>query len=761
MRARTTCAWIGIGILVVGSRPGVAAGPDEGWISKIRKDHPRLFFNRDTWPAVKARALGPERDVYEAMKKRVDGYPDDPKGDSGGPAFDRDEVITGKTHKMKAIRDAKEWGPQAMQTAFVYLMTGDRTYLDKAVKMLKASIEVYHKCYQERRAVHWYSETRISALAAYDWLYNDLTPEQRRAILLPLLKHIDDVQPGKGKPPIYRINSSNHTTGFYGVKNIVWFAGLATHGDGLADETALRFLKLGYKYNQDLFGYRKMCAGDDGGLASATPAYAVGWYPLSQVNFLHSWRSAIGENIAPNWPHLAYFPIWIMWNWIPAPDAPKQFGTGDGYHKLNNLPAWSIWAHMTQIMHFYGRSHPNCAAVAAHIRTLCANKQFPATFSVYPFLMSDLGQASAPRDAGKIRLLARRFESLGQVIMRSGWGVDDTYCLFTIGSRVPSHKQYDENNFVIYKKGFVALDSGTRGSSKDFHLRHYYAQTVAHNCVLIHMPNEPFAPYWGPACKGPEGKTSYGGMNRTTGGKVAAFETNDRYVYVAGDATACYSDKKCKLALRQFLFVPPDHFVICDRVTSTRPEYKKAWLLHTQNEPKADGMQFRADEGSGRLFCRTLLPKDAALTKIGGPGKEFWANGVNWELNDAVKQQNERQKQKTGKAMLLGNWRVEVSPGQPRTDDVFLHLIQVGARSLAKMAPAELIERPKAVGLQFALGNRRVYAVFSTAGKPSGHIRIVDGARTTVDRDFTQRVMPQTGLGTGQANAAASASHVR
>ena len=38
------------------------AGEMPGWIEKIRKDHPRLFFNSQTWPAVHQRALGPERE---------------------------------------------------------------------------------------------------------------------------------------------------------------------------------------------------------------------------------------------------------------------------------------------------------------------------------------------------------------------------------------------------------------------------------------------------------------------------------------------------------------------------------------------------------------------------------------------------------------------------------------------------------------------------------------------------------------------------
>jgi len=42
------------------------------WTAKIRQDHPRLFFNAETWPAVRARALGTERAWYEQFKNRVD-----------------------------------------------------------------------------------------------------------------------------------------------------------------------------------------------------------------------------------------------------------------------------------------------------------------------------------------------------------------------------------------------------------------------------------------------------------------------------------------------------------------------------------------------------------------------------------------------------------------------------------------------------------------------------------------------------------------
>ena len=84
--------------------------------------------------------------------------------------------------------------------------------------------------------------------------------------------------------------------------------------------------------------------------------------------------------------------------------------------------------------------------------------------------------------------------------------------------------------------------------------------------------------------------------------------------------------------VRQFLYLPPDHFVVFDRVASTEAEYPKTWLLHTANEPVIAGREFRADQDQGRIFCRTLYPTDAVLDKIGGPGKEFWADGRNWPI---------------------------------------------------------------------------------------------------------------------------------
>jgi heparin/heparan-sulfate lyase len=152
----------------------------------------------------------------------------------------------------------------------------------------------------------------------------------------------------------------------------------------------------------------------------------------------------------------------------------------------------------------------------------------------------------------------------------------------------------------------------------------------------------------------------------------------------------------------------PNHFVIFDRVVSTDPSYRKEWLLHTAYEPVIDGPLIRADHREGRLFCRTLLPKDAVLTPVGGPSKEFWAAGRNWDLQPSTL--------KPEQLAMMGQWRVEVSPGAARTEDLFLHVIQVGDQTLAAMDQADLIETDGAVGARLTAGNRTYEVTFAIQG---------------------------------------------
>ncbi|MDH7568390.1 MAG: heparinase II/III family protein [Armatimonadota bacterium] len=701
------------------------AAPDlPEWAGKIRRDHPRLFFNADTWPAVRERALGPERAWYDGIKRRVDEL-NRQIGGQAGP-------------------EARELGPESAWAAFVYRMTGEKTYLDLAKKALETSLRFYEKCYEERKSVNWYSTSRVHATLTWDWLYNDLSEAERREYLSRLVQVLQKVY--TARPPIYRENMGGYQTGFYGVPNCRWFVGLAGLGSGIEEELVHQWLVWGYNENMKLLAHRKMACGDDGGSASPTLGYAFGAYPWSEQNFFYTWLSATGENIAPNWPHSAWLANYVLWNWIETGGQPREFGYGDTPHTTNTLPTSELYTHMANIRHLYGRVTPEAAALARYVQQRVPQQGYARSWFIYPFLLTEMERSPEPFRPERLPH-ARHFENMGQIFMRSGDGPNDTYCLFTDGGILAQHRHYDALNFVIYHRGHQALDSGTRYSEFENgdHLAGYFAQTAAHNCVLVYQPGEPAARYWGGTAAG-----DHGGQHQQLGSVVKAFETNDRYVYAAADATACYLHgavkrqgqpdlpEKVTLVTRQLLFLLPNHFVIFDRVTSTDPSYRKEWLLHTAHQPVVEGKTFRADHEQGRIFCRTLLPADATLTPVGGPGKEFICSGRNWPLKDIGNLKPEN-------LAMMGQWRVAVSPGAPRQEDVFLHVIQVGGQDVAQMNPVEVIEADGIAGARLQRGAETWEVTFRTRGELGGRIRCVGGARP-LDAALSTTVTPQVGI---------------
>ena len=419
------------------------------------------------------------------------------------------------------------------------------------------------------------------------------------------------------------------------------------------------------------------------------------------------------------------------------PDA-GEFGYGDAYHTSNRIRVEGLNIHLSQIIQFYAASKPECASFAKWLAAKTPREQRSA-FPFTRFLLTSMPAVEPVANPEAKMPLARHFENMGQVFLRSGSGADDAYALFTAGGVLPMHKHFDHNNFVIYRKGFLALDTGTRPEPGQ-HLTHYYSRTVAHNAILIHMPGEKMPRYWGNRAPGEEDLPvpNDGGQRETLGSSVAAFENDEHFAYVAGDATAVYHPEKCRLALRQFVFLPPNHFVVFDRVVSTNPEYRKTWLLHTAAQPQLRGNEFSAIHGGGKLFCRTLLPRKVERTAVGGPGRQFWSGGRNWPLPKGTRTDENNP--------LLGQWRVEISPAAPRASEEFLHLIEAGDAAQSRMTASETVRKNGRTGVRFRNASGQWEVLFGVDGPPSGHITLKRGAVTVLDRELTVQVQRQAGL---------------
>ena len=715
-------------------------------LQSIRKDHPRLFLNREILEKAKQEGMtSAQKKWLGALTQQVNRYPSPP----------------GSTYRLTLQggrgNDGK-WGLYCAHTALVYLLTGEKEYYNKAMALLRYTAGMYSIIHQNKKIPYGRSHMRLGVLSAYDWLYNTMPEDERKSIgktLFPPLKAFYEHWRNTGYMRNVPINLYTDTV-------MGWYLGLVFLEAGVegADEQVCTQL-LRDSYEHHLFLFDMLSSGPDGIYPYSAMAYTT-QNIQAEVNFIDSWRAAIGGDFARYHPKRMNMAEYFLSHTItPTRGRGKNYGYGDVYHLHNDMDGYHKH-YMARVLDLYGgvlnKAGLGILRTIAQLKapsdyTWCMRTDWDLCYQTIaaPLLMSNRAQETADLKAGLARLpRARHYpDPIGRTFMNSGWGEHDTYALFVAGMKQSRRKHYDENHFTIYKKGFLALDSGARGYSINRrqagsnrnkvigadHEINYYYDTIAHNCVLIHMDGEQLPGYWGQ-----KAAENTGGMNKNYGAQVKAFETNECYTYIASDATNCYHEGKSQEVIRQFLFVYPDYFVVFDRVASKKPEQKKTWLLHTQHEPKVQGDTFSADHRQGRIFVRTLLPAEPHAQKIGGPGKEFWTGSRNWPVRP------EWQSRSPDKH-LFGCWRMEISSPQNNQRELFLHLLQVGdKKTLGSMAASKRIDGNGKVGVEFQAGPISVRVLFNKKGTIGGDIHVAKKGKVLVDRPLIQKVIHQQKL---------------
>ena len=280
------------------------------------------------------------------------------------------------------------------------------------------------------------------------------------------------------------------------------------------------------------------------------------------------------------------------------------------------------------------------------------------------------------------------------------------------------HDHLDTGHFDIYYKGSLALDSGHYPSFGHQHHKNYAARGIAHNIMLLYDPDEKMYHngYYVANDGGQEYKYAMGGTleKMKTEGVIA--ETlnadygddmkNPSFAYLKSDLTKAYWEGKMEHYTRSFVYLNffdetyPGALIVFDRMISKKPELKKTWLLHTQQEPiinKENAMVIadKTEEGdNGRLINQTLYPKkeNLIIDKIGGEGYEYWVDGKNYQNTDGSKVHPQEHKD-------YGEWRLEVSPKERVAEDYILNVLHV-TEANDEIIPlkAELIETKNYLG---------------------------------------------------------------
>ena len=666
----------------------------------VRSAHPRMFITSENIPEIKANAQGAAKSHYTAMKKRVDNLM------SAGITFPDPLTSTGENN------DNHEIGFRASDAAMLWLISGDETYLEHAKTILRETIDYYQLRVDNNLNIAWYVYSQIAALCAYDWIYNDLTSSERSTLGKDLYEVMYDIAwHGSGvRPSRYRENISDHTTGMYGITVLPWYLSLAFYNEGIDDAKCEEMFRSGYQFHQKMADYRRNMAGESGGGATACAVYSFGFYPLADFNFIHTYRSATGVDLSGEMDYVLKYLDYLHWVRLPDTDQPgsaKEYGFGDVHHSNCRLPYQDINYHICEIVDIYGERYPQILPQASQMLS-----QFSVGRYVDKFPFIRLMHTGVPEGGTVVQpsqeSRSKYFDTMGQIYMRTGTGADDTYALFVSGGMPTNHKHYDNNNFIIYKHGYRALDSGTRPEPGQ-HLSHYFSRTVAHNCVTIRMPGETFPKYWGNAAPDEEvlPVPNDGGQNQLLASELKVLKETEDYVYLASDATGSYNSAKATLVMREFVWCVPDVFVVFDRVKSTSADYPKTWLYHTAAEPVIDGKEFSETSQGGKSICRTLFPADAVLEKIGGPGKQFWSDGRNWPLPA-----EKRAIVPDDTWPMVGQWRMEIKPGSSRKDDVFMHIIQVGDENLASLPATSVFETSSEIGTEFTYSGKSYRIAF-------------------------------------------------
>jgi len=685
---------------------GCSAAPEAKPDYMIRKEHPRLYITKERLENIRKRCAdrkGAQAQYYSILKNFADKY------------------TSGKS-KVSAYH--------CICLAFVYAV-GEVPGYDYS----KRSIEDYGRLgaamltqlHPPGNNLAYFARYTPQLIACYDWLFPAMTPEERAIVFKNFTAVCDKMRAA------LKTRIGNR---FRGTREMYAYYGLAFYGDGkdiypndaeaaaVVDKKAKEYCDFfaSWHRDQNLVILETACKGGaypDGTMYGEAP------YP-SKLWVLDAWDTASTDDLYKNTTCLTGYPLSWLYQMLP-------YRTGVRYDCANgriDQPGGLVRFGDYRYIGYTAAAGPRInIAQAQGVAVRQGRRDLAAAFNwliqykgdlavtplggpfptkrwvgagpklVWDIIFRDgLVKAKSPTEAGlppayhfgstdsgprmQPDFPDGRPEGAGVTVMRSSWEDPEGALLwFKASSHIFSHSHRDQGSFQIYKKGWLAIDSGQYEETS--HRGNYNMRTVAHNCLLVYRPKEilnkdKINPVWyGYANDGgqrwvrPVKTVSAANNTQHYLGGISSFESVPGvYDYVHADITRAYNcvhvtteghKPKVSLVTRSIFFLLPDEYVIIfDRVNSTNREFPKRWLLHSVYRPELDGEEtfdgiipyskkipekpagvkllgnshggisestntsmitikgWNFGPSDGRLICRTLLPEKHITRIVGG-----------------------------------------------------------------------------------------------------------------------------------------------
>ena len=647
-------------------------------------DHPRLYLRADHVAQLPARLKDP---VLEPVVKRLESI------------------------ARKSPQGRTEW--EALQ----YLAKPDqaegRATIERTLELLRRT-----ELADRQDACRETGRMMVTGAIVYDWLYPLLTADDKQAFITELVRLAKTQE--CGYPPTRQGSVTGHSSEAMIMRDMI-SAGIAIYDEfpEMYQLAAGRFFREHLPARNWLYNGHAYHQGDSYG------AHRYSWdtYPLWIFD-----RLGTGNVYNPEQRFVPY-----LWVYTTRPDG-QRLRAGDTF--MTSSPRGRPWSEFAGTL-FTASYYGDGTLLAQFLQQGGASD----SEAVFEFLWRDTQLQAKPLN----NLPSSRYSGspFGWMVARTGWGQDAVIAEMKVNEyNFANHQHLDAGAFQIYYRGALAIDSGLySGSSGKYgspHCQNYYWRTIAHNSLQVYDPQEDF------------GKRGYGndGGQRLAGGRseprtldvlldpAKGYRTGQvlahgfgpdprapEFTLLQGDITDAYSDK-VRQVIRSFVFLNlhdkqvPAALVVLDRVVSADPDFRKYWLLHTQEEPRISGASALVDctqhDQRGRLTLDVLLPAadNRELTSVGGPGREFWVFGTNY-ANDTEPARLERS------SLEPGAWRIELSPKATTSEDLFLTVMQVTDRTAPGRLPVRLVEFADRVGSFIGRPNGNRFVLFRRDGQRS------------------------------------------
>jgi hypothetical protein len=256
------------------------------------------------------------------------------------------------------------------------------------------------------------------------------------------------------------------------------------------------------------------------------------------------------------------------------------------------------------------------------------------------------------------------------VSWRSSWDDDAACVTFKAGDNVDHHGTWDTGKFEIFKRAPLAIKNGYYGKYKSS--KHYYYKCPwSANVVIFDGPNNG----WQPGMPDLDRRTTWtvwkaarDKLKHPVSGKLLEHEVKNEYARALADLSGSTYPSSSKWT-RELVFLGYKYLLVLDRARPG-PNTKTRWLLHSVKQAKIEngGNLAVIDNGSARLFCKTLLPEKVKMQNVGG--------GDKWFVHKDRKGNEKFFGPNKGKDyQVLGAGRLDIIPENETAEQVYLHVL--------------------------------------------------------------------------------------